>query len=146
MPPWILATIAAITTALPIVLAAALFVGPVVIPLWLSTLDAAKLAKLRLALKGAYDVLGPIAASTPNTYDDGAVKVLVMTIAEVDKLKAAMIARAENELGKKLTGKKLVKAEFIAESIIGKQLRSVGALSGTPVAGSVILKAATLKP
>lgn len=117
MPPPVIAVIASIIAGLPVFLVAVAFVAPFVLPHYFATFSKERLAKMRAAVVGGVDVLGPIATKSVNIIDDGVVNVLKVTVAAIDQV----IARAELELGRKLKGKELVKARFIAESAIAKK-------------------------
>lgn len=101
MPPWILAAITAFLAALPVVLAAALVAGPVVLPLYLRHVSRLDRERLLGATKAAYLVVSQLASRTPTTIDDDIAKIIKMvedetgkSLKEADRKLVANAARA----------------------------------------------------
>ncbi len=121
MPPVILAIIATVVAALPVVIAGTLVVGPFVLPLWLKTLKRMDRERLLAATGGVYKIVAEVARRTPGTLDDDVAKIVKMV---------------EEEIGKSLKGEGLRTVVNAALSMHADPLKpnlSPGPLSGSPV-------------
>lgn len=103
MPAFLIPIIAAVTAALPIVLAGAALLLPLLLPVWYKSMKRADREKLVGHLKGAADLVAAVAKMTPMTWDD----------------QIAAIIRIAADEGAKID-KQPVLSRAIAESLVAK--------------------------
>ncbi len=88
MPPFLIPILAAVSAALPAVLAGLALLAPVVLPVWWRSMKAADRKALVGHLKGAADLVAAVAKVTPMTWDDQVAAIMKLAAesgAKVDK-------------------------------------------------------------
>lgn len=84
MPPWILAAIAALSAAIPTLIALLVLVAPTMRRWLAANVDKATRERLFLATRGAFFIVADIASKTPGfLLDDGIAKVLEIVSSEI---------------------------------------------------------------
>lgn len=88
MPAFLIPILAAVTAALPAVLAGLALLAPFVLPVWWKTMKAADRKVLVGHFKGAADLVAAVAKVTPMTWDDQVAAILRIAAesgAKIDK-------------------------------------------------------------
>jgi hypothetical protein len=106
MPPWIIAAIPFVLTALAGLIAGSLLVGPFVLPGFLRKLPRDDLDRVRAAAKGAFFVVADLVKRTPFAADDDLPKVIQMIVDHV-----------EHEIGRRLKDDEKRAVEGVARAM-----------------------------
>lgn len=124
MPPFLVPILAAVSAALPAVLAGIALLAPFVLPVWWRSMKASDRKGLVAALKGAADKVGAVARATPMTWDDQVAAILRLAAdegAKVEKDEAYARSVAES-LAAKMSD---VASSGLASSLVDKVAKAV---------------------